>query len=536
MNEVVPEWNQKVSLAGRSRKSSHTCEPTVVADALSRPPTELPEPSLNHDTQVSLAAVHNCDSQCGLMSVQLRRHSVNSAALRNLPVHDQGMILDDLDVHGGEAYPVGVRQTQTRQVVKILNVEITVSSVHLSDTVKNKFQNGYKSDKLYKEVWKGKQASDLFVKRNGLIYLRSKHAISRLRVPSVDDLITSIIREFHDSATSAHPGIKRTQFKIAQWYFWPCLEKDIRDYVTTCETCVRWKSNGLKKAGKMIPIPTPTECWEVVSMDFITGLPVSNGFDAIMTVVDKFSKRPKYVAVHTTADAPRTARDFFENVVRHRGLPKVIISDRDPKFTSNFWRSLMNIMGIKIAMTMAYRAQADGQTERQNLVLEDAIRCMVSYHGGDWSAHLGTIEYAHAASISAATGLTPFELDTGRKVANIVSQELEKIGRSAAIPFAEYAKDFVAKRQEHIDMAKKNLTDAQERQKRYYDAHRRAVDFKAGDMVMLDTRNLPLRHVTENTNATGLVTRRTRALRKRRWEEGHSGNAVSRERGGSFAR
>ena len=121
-----------------------------------------------------------------------------------------------------------------------------------------------------------------------------------------------------------------------------------------------------------MPIPIPEECWEVVSMDFITGLPVSSGFDEIITVVDKLSKSPRYAATHTNVDAPQV-------VVRYHGLPEFIISGRDPKFTSNVWRALMAVMGTKLSMTTSHRTQADGQTERQNLILEDALRCMVSY-------------------------------------------------------------------------------------------------------------------------------------------------------------
>ena len=81
-------------------------------------------------------------------------------------------------------------------------------------------------------------------------------------------------------------------------------------------------------------------------MDFITGLPVSEGYDAIFVFVYKLSKRPIYAPTHTTADSKDTAGLFFDAVVRHHGLPKVIISDRDPKFTANIWKSLMNIMGV----------------------------------------------------------------------------------------------------------------------------------------------------------------------------------------------
>lgn len=98
-------------------------------------------------------------------------------------------------------------------------------------------------------------------------------------------------------------------------------------------------------------------------MDFVTGLPGSRGFDAIMTVVDKLLKRPRYAATQTNTDPPKVAKLFFYVVMRHHGFTKVIISDRDPNFTSNFWKSPMAVMGTKLSMTTAHRAQADGPTK-----------------------------------------------------------------------------------------------------------------------------------------------------------------------------
>ncbi|GMF25356.1 unnamed protein product [Phytophthora fragariaefolia] len=207
--------------------------------------------------------------------------------------------------------------------------------------------------------------------------------------------------------------------------------------------------------------------------DFVTGLPESDGSDATMTVVDKFSKRPIYCPVHTTDDAEEIAHYFFDNVVRHHGVPGVIISDRDPKFTSRFWKSLAQVMGVQLNMTSSYRAQADGQTERQNLVLEDALRGMVSYHGDDWAAKLGTIEYAYATLVSASTGLSPFEFKYNKdcRLTNRFKDEPDKI----------------------IGKAKEHLFKAQAKQKKYYDQHRSNVLFKEGDLVMLDTRRIPLK-------------------------------------------
>ncbi|GMF23067.1 unnamed protein product [Phytophthora lilii] len=209
----------------------------------------------------------------------------------------------------------------------------------------------------------------------------------------------------------AHPGVRRTQLAAAQWYFWVTMDIDIKAYMQSCEACMRYKSNTRRKSGKLQPIPIPTACWEVVSIDFITHIPVSDGF-AIMVVVDKLFKRPVYIPTHTTATAEDTAKLFFNNVIRHYGIPSTIISDRDPKFTSKFWKALVSLMKIKAAMTTAHRAQADGQTERQNRTLEDSLRCSISYHGNDWNEYLPMIEYAHATLASTSSKLSPFFVDT----------------------------------------------------------------------------------------------------------------------------
>ncbi|KAH9181425.1 hypothetical protein AeNC1_016600 [Aphanomyces euteiches] len=143
-------------------------------------------------------------------------------------------------------------------------------------------------------------------------------------------------------------------------------------------------------------------------------------------------------------------------------------------------------MGIKHSMTIAGRAQSDGATERQNRTLEDALRCQVFYLGHDWTEHLGTIEYAHQGLVQTSTGLTPFEVDMGRKLRNPVLNGLGSLN--------EYAKNFSERRQEMIKMALENMENVQDRQKNCYDRRRSSVEFKLGDLVMLATRNIPLKH------------------------------------------
>ncbi|GMF28947.1 unnamed protein product [Phytophthora fragariaefolia] len=259
------------------------------------------------------------------------KHRIGSAVLRNLSTEDTHLLLDDVDLRG-ESRPSGVAQQQVN------TVDYHFVSPHLAPETKRAFQKGYEEDPAFKQQWLEGAQKEKFVKHNGLLFFKQKKGVTvyRLCVPHVKELRTNVTIEFHEGNSSAHLGSRRTYLKAAQWYYWPTMDRGVREYVRTCETCARWKSSSQKKKGLLIPIPVPKGCWEVVSMDFITDLPVSEGFDAILVAVDKLSKRAKYAPTYSTADAKDTAKVFFDAVVRHHGLPKVIISDRDSKFISDF--------------------------------------------------------------------------------------------------------------------------------------------------------------------------------------------------------
>ena len=123
----------------------------------------------------------------------------------------------------------------------------------------------------------------------------------------------------------------------------------------SCGTCARWRTSTLKKDGKLMPILVSDECWNVVSMDFKTVMRMSSNFDAIMNIVDKLLKRSRYAASTQTLVRHKLQESFYV-VVRHHGLLKFIISDRNPKFTSNFWKSLMAITCTKLSTTTVHGA------------------------------------------------------------------------------------------------------------------------------------------------------------------------------------
>ena len=115
-------------------------------------------------------------------------------------------------------------------------------------------------------------------------------------------------------------------------------------------------------------------------IDFIVQLPpTTNGHDAIIVFVDRLTKRAHFYLTHTSISAPEVAKAFFETIFKNHGLPRAIISDRDVRFTSRFWKALFQRLGTKLAMSTAFHPQTDGQTERMNRTLEDMLRIYTSY-------------------------------------------------------------------------------------------------------------------------------------------------------------
>lgn len=472
----------------------------VVADALSRPPTASATPGGGDKDAIAtllVCALRFSCATCATIRQSSARRMATTEKLLSISSRDQAIMLSTKHP-ASPACVVGASQKQIQMNAAAVDPTTTVSSIQLDRATKKSYQKAYTSDPAYKKQWRTKTNSSDYELLDGLIYLKGSDSVRRLCVPNDRQLRLDVIHNVHDAAIMAHPGVRRTQLAAAQWYYWPGMDIDIKEYVRSCESCMRYKSSTGRKAGKLQPITLPSACWDVVSTDFITHLPVSDGFDAIMVVVDKLSKRPVYIPTHTTATAEDTAKLFFNNVIRYYGIPSTIISDRDPKFTSKFWSALTSLMKIKTAMTTAHRAQADGQTERQNRTLEDSLRCSISYHGNDWNEYLPMIEYAHATLVSSSSKLSPFFVDTGRKPKNPLSSVDN--GEPVTVSRVEYASRFVHHRQEVIERARQNLMDAQAAQKKFYDKRRADNPFKVGDLALLSTQDLNISHATADTS------------------------------------
>ena len=143
-------------------------------------------------------------------------------------------------------------------------------------------------------------------------------------------------------------------------------------------------------------------------MDFITDLPPSQGFDAIITVVDRFTKMAHFLPCVKSINSQETTNIIMREVFRHHGLPEDIISDRGPQFIAHFWRHLCEGLKISCKLSSAYPPETNGQTERTNQILEQYLRCFISYQEDDWSQILHLEEFAYNNTVDSSTKVTPF--------------------------------------------------------------------------------------------------------------------------------
>jgi hypothetical protein len=218
-------------------------------------------------------------------------------------------------------------------------------------------------------------------------------------------------------------------------------------------------------------------------MDFVVQLPkTKRGFDAIVVFVEKLTKRAYFCPTTTDATAPDVANIFFNNIFKNHGLPKVIVSDRDPKFTSKFWKSLFGKLGTKLAMSTSFHPQTDGQTERMNRTLEEMLRAFVNYKQNNWDELLPALEFAYNNSKNASTNYTPFVLDTGQNPHTPLS-----ILSPTTPTYVAITDEFLEKWQITMKMAIDHLREAQERQKKYADQNRRDEIFEVGNKVLLSS-------------------------------------------------
>jgi hypothetical protein len=298
-----------------------------------------------------------------------------------------------------------------------------------------------------------------------------------------------ILNEFHNSPISGHMGVDKTFHRLQANFFWQGMRQDIRKYIAQCSVCQSTKYETKKPGGFLQPLPVPSGIWEDLSLDFITGLPPSHGCTTILVVVDRFSKGAHFGALPPTYTAYKVAQLFLDMVCKHHGVPRSLVSDRDPIFISQFWRELFKLSGTQLRMSTAYHPETDGQTEVLNRSLEQYLRAFVHHKPSLWLTFLPLAEWSYNTTKHSATGYSPFHVMYGKEPATIPQYVL---GTSPI----EAVDSMLAERQNFLLFLRRKLLKVQSHMKEIADKKRRPVEFNVGDFVYLKLRPYRQRSLT----------------------------------------
>jgi hypothetical protein len=212
----------------------------------------------------------------------------------------------------------------------------------------------------------GFSLSQGIIRKDYMIYIGNNSALR-----------TKLISTLHDSALGGHSGIQSTYQRIKKVFWWRGLKGDVEDFIKQCSICQHAKSERCHPTGLLQPLPLPQGVWQDLSLDFIEGLPKSDGYSCILVVVDRYSTYAHFFPLYHPFIAAQVGQVFLDNIVKLHGVPKSLVSDRDRVFTSSLWKQLFQLLHTKLSLSAAYHPQSDGQTERVNQCLEIYLRCAV---------------------------------------------------------------------------------------------------------------------------------------------------------------
>ena len=304
-----------------------------------------------------------------------------------------------------------------------------------------------------------------------LIFHRDRFTgLERLCIPR--SLIKEILEIAHGNG---HQGFERTFDTVAKSWYIRNLSKHLHEYIKHCPDCLALQTRRHKPYGYLQPIESPSIPFHTLTLDFILAMPLSEeGFDCAMTVTDKFSKRTTYIPGKSTWNAKQWAIALIDRLdVGDWGTPKVLLSDRDPKFLSDLWKAIFDRLGVRLLYSTAYHPQTDGSSERTNQTAEIALRFYMHtlQEPSAWPAILPRMQAQLNNARSATTMKSPNEIAYGF----VLNKGLDLL--ASDLPQQDHARARVE--------AADAISFAQMSQKFHYDRKHQPMYFKKGDKVLL---------------------------------------------------
>ena len=290
---------------------------------------------------------------------------------------------------------------------------------------------------------------------NGL--LRYHHRVVMPR-PSLA-LIKALLVEYHDNAN--HPNYRRLMASLLKQFWWNKMTFDCKSHCQRCIVCNRAKPD--RKGGAALqPLRIQEYPWEINGIDNVTDLSKSgiDGYTIVLIMACYLTKMAHFVPCHKEITSEESTYLFIDHCYRLHGVPRVIVSDRDPKFVGNLWQTFMGKLNTKLNMSTARHPRTDGLTERVNRTMQALLRCYCTESDFDWTSHLSMVEFRYNFYINEATSHSPFEFMYGCQPSTPANRLLPLTGATAEaadrLTMITHIRDIV---HQLIKLSKERMTD-----------------------------------------------------------------------------
>ena len=331
--------------------------------------------------------------------------------------------------------------------------------------------------------WIQAQSSDVFCKR----FIENKKQDEILKDKNgkiiVPESMKNLVLEInHDHMLAGHLGVAKTLLKIKRQFTWPSMAKDVKQYVKTCLQCARRKALGSSKA-PLQPLLPSERVWERIAMDVVGPLPESREGNKYILVLSDYASRFALTVAMEDQKAKTVAFHLTDKIISKYGAPEKVLTDQGTNFLSKLIEEICILFKIKQLRTTSYHPQTDGLVERFNRTLCDMLSNYVSEEPDSWDLYLPFVTLAYNSSEQTTLKNNPFYLFYGRQpnlpTDIIVTREDEE------------EENVKYNWKKSIELAKKNLMIAQEKQKQNYDKDTKVVQYQENDLVLLKAPNAP---------------------------------------------
>ena len=235
----------------------------------------------------------------------------------------------------------------------------------------------------------------------------------RILVPR--NRIKEVIASCHRGLTQGHWGPRKTYDLVARKYVFPHMKVLITEFVRACRVCQHIKPDRRGEQGLLQPLKLPTRKWQSISLDWVLGLPevIRNGliFNAILVVTDRATRMVHLIPTSKNEKAQDTAELLLRNIIRLHGIPRSIVTDRDPRLVSEFWQKLCELLDVKHLPSTAYHPQTNGLAERTNQTMKQLLRA-AHFEGHSWYDIIPLTEMAINNAHPSSTASIPHSTST----------------------------------------------------------------------------------------------------------------------------